>query len=234
MKQESVFKKRVGESIIERGIFRSIFVAFKLFLEYFYYKLFKQRDFLFQGKKLKYFYYPYNATWRNERAIEIPIISYFLKRYNQKRILEVGNVLSHYFPINHDVLDKYEKGVGVINEDVISFKSKEKYNLIISISTLEHVGWDEIPKEPKKILKAIKNLKRGLKENGKMIVTIPFGHNLEMDNMIKTGKIKFKEQHFFKRISKDNLWKEVNLKEVMNARYNKPFPFANVIVIGIS
>jgi cyclopropane fatty-acyl-phospholipid synthase-like methyltransferase len=44
----------------------------------------------------------------------------------------------------------------VINEDVVNFKSKKKYDLIVSISTLEHVGWDE---KPMKIPRAIENLK---------------------------------------------------------------------------
>ena len=30
----------------------------------------------------------------------------------KKKILEVGNVLSHYFRINHDVVDKYENRQG--------------------------------------------------------------------------------------------------------------------------
>ena len=43
----------------------------------------------------------------------------------------------------HDVLDKYEKGNNVINDDVVSFSTEVKYDLIVSVSTLEHVGWDE-------------------------------------------------------------------------------------------
>ena len=65
------------------------------------------------------------------------------KNTSWKNIFEVGSVLSHYFPINHDVLDKYEKGHGVINQDVVDFKPHNKYDLIVSISTLEHVGFDD-------------------------------------------------------------------------------------------
>jgi hypothetical protein len=38
------------------------------------------------------------------------------------------------------VLDKYEQAPGVINEDVVSFSPPQKYDLIVSVSTLEHVG----------------------------------------------------------------------------------------------
>jgi hypothetical protein len=66
-----------------------------------------------------------------------------VKRYKERNILEIGNVLSHYFPVNHDIVDKYEKADGVINQDVVHFYSPKKYDLIVSVSTLEHVGWDE-------------------------------------------------------------------------------------------
>jgi hypothetical protein len=44
-----------------------------------------------------------------------------VNKYVGRNVLEVGNVLSHYFPVHHDVLDKYEKAKGVINEDVVEF-----------------------------------------------------------------------------------------------------------------
>ena len=96
----------------------------------------------------------------NERAIEVPIVWKIVSEYSEGRILEVGNVLSHYFSVCHDILDKYEKADGVINQDVVNFWAPNKYELIVSISTLEHVGWDESPRDPNKILRAIENLKR--------------------------------------------------------------------------
>ena len=36
-------------------------------------------------------------------------------------------------------------------------KAKEAYK-IVSISTMEHVGWDETPRDSKKILVALENL----------------------------------------------------------------------------
>src|SRR5262245_21627467 len=60
--------------------------------------------FIFNRKTLPYFRHRYNMTWRNERCIEIPIAQEFLNRHKGKRVLEIGNVLSHYLPISHDVL----------------------------------------------------------------------------------------------------------------------------------
>lgn len=102
-----------------------------------------------------------------------------MKKYKGRKILEVGNVLSHYFPVNHDIVDKYEKADGVINQDVIDFYPSKRYDLIISISTLEHVGWDEnlrdhkILRDPMKVLHAIENLKRLLAPEGKWLSPYP-------------------------------------------------------------
>jgi SAM-dependent methyltransferase len=125
--------------------------------------------------------------------IEVPIIYEIVKEaeaYGQK-VLEVGNVLSHYFHVNHDIMDKYEKAKGVINEDVINFRLSKKYDLIISISTLKHVGWDEYPKDPTKVLVAIENLKRCLSSNGRMVFTLPLGYNPHVDSYIKNDAIHF-------------------------------------------
>ena len=125
------------------------FNLFSNYLSYIYYRLFdKSKIFKFQGQFYTYFDHPYNTTLDNERSIEIPIISKFLSENKDDNILEIGNVLSHYFNFEHDVVDKYEKSEGVTNEDVVDFKSSKNYSLIISISTLEHVGWDEDPKDP--------------------------------------------------------------------------------------
>jgi len=67
----------------------------------------------------------YNTTWRNERAIEIPVV-YDIVAQETGDILEVGNVLSHYFHINHDVVDKYEKAEGVTNEDIVDYSPNKK------------------------------------------------------------------------------------------------------------
>lgn len=78
--------------------------------------------FKFQNKKYPYFWHQYNTTWQNERTVEVPIIWEIVKKYKTKKILEVGNVLSYYFPVKHDIVDKYEKEKGVINEDVVNFQ----------------------------------------------------------------------------------------------------------------
>ncbi len=189
--------------------------------------------FVFRGTTFTYFYHEYNTTWATERAVEIPIVMSIVNGYEGKRILEVGNVLSHYFPVKHDIVDKYEQAPGVINEDVVDYKPSEKYDLIVSISTLEHVGWDEEPKEPAKVLAAIENLKNCLAPTGKIVVTLPMGQNPHLDRLLNEKKLQFTRQYFLKRITADNKWVQAEWEDVKNAEYNYPFPFANGVIIGI-
>ncbi|HAL04611.1 MAG TPA: hypothetical protein DCP58_05820, partial [Verrucomicrobiales bacterium] len=69
-----------------------------------------RREFTYYDKTLLLFYHGYNMTWANERAVEVPIAREYLGRHTGQRVLEVGNVLSHYGDVDHVVLDKYEQG----------------------------------------------------------------------------------------------------------------------------
>jgi len=223
----------------EKGILKTIssimnvsFLRFKNRISHIIYYKNKRKSFVFNNEKYDYFYHPYNATWRNERVIEIPIIYSIIKQNKEKKILEMGNVLSHYFPTHHDILDKYEEAKNVINEDAADFFPKKKYDLIVSISTFEHVGWDEIPKKPEKIFKTLKNLKKCLNKRGKIIFTIPIGLNPFLDNLFKDKKIKIEKIYYFKKISEKNEWKQISFEESQSIKLNSPFRGVNGIIIG--
>ena len=99
-------------------------------------------------------------------------------------------MLSNYVHFQHDIVDKYEKAEGVINQDVVDFQPAEnendKYDLIVSISTIEHVGWDETPRDPKKIPRALENLTtKCLAPRGEIVVTLPLGYNTYLDKLLK-------------------------------------------------
>jgi hypothetical protein len=195
------------------------------------YRAFKKDTFELKGNKYLYFYQLYGTTWRNERSVEIPFIWDVITRSEAKTILEVGNVLSYRFPVRHEVLDKYDKSHGIIREDVAQFNPGKKYDLIVSISTLEHVGWDESPKEPIKILQAFENLKSLLAPGGQLFVTLPLGYNHQLDEFLKNGLIKFDEQYCMKR-SKNNRWHEVSWDDIKDLSYDKSIPSANGLIIG--
>lgn len=188
--------------------------------------------FSYNGHKYKYFFHLYNATFRSERCVEIPIAKEILDSFRDKQILELGNVLSHYFPVKHDVLDKYETAPGIINEDVVRYHPTKKYDLIISVSTIEHIGWDETPRDSQKIIKAINNLRSLLKPEGLIFITAPLGANPFLDRIIRDKLVSFAELSFLKRLAKYCRWTEVSYQEASGAKYNFPFPFGNCILVG--
>ncbi|MGE0470332.1 MAG: cyclopropane-fatty-acyl-phospholipid synthase family protein [Nitrospira sp.] len=191
----------------------------------------RANTFAFNGRTYSYLYHFCNKTWKNERGVEIPIFRDILLRHQTARILEVGNVLSHYVPIHHDVVDKYEVAPGVINQDIVEFAPTARYDLILSISTLEHVGWDEVPRKPAKLLQAIEHLRdRCLAPGGQIMVSLPIGYNDFFDGLLRDGKSPFTQQHFLKRISTRNYWVESDWNGCKDATYGRFVAYA--IVIG--
>jgi len=199
-----------------------------------YYALFRPAGvFTFQRKTYRYHLSPYNFTWENERIVEVPIIWQLVKENKGKKILEVGNVLSHYFCVNHDVVDKYERSKGVINEDVADLIPKCRYDLIVSISTFEHIGFDESTKDPDKILHALQNVKKILAAGGRAVITLPLGYNPGLDRQLLEQKLPFDEKHCLRRVSRLNSWTQVNWDLVNEPTYDRPYRFANWLFIGV-
>ena len=202
------------------------------FLHYWFNHISKLGVFLFNGREYAYFANIYNTTWQNERVVEIPIASRVLAEHKGERILEVGHVLGHYTEVSHDVLDKYELSEGVINEDVATFAPQEKYDFIISVSTMEHVGWDEEPRDPEKVIKSFDNLKNNcLKKGGTIMVTIPVDWNPSLDDHVRSGRIKFDEIYYLAKNERGK-WSEVDERVALNLKYDRTVPSARAIYLG--
>lgn len=191
------------------------------------------KSFVFAGNELPYNRSITNLAYSSERAIELPIVMYFLNQNNPSNILEVGNVLNYYFSIPHVVIDKYEIANGVINQDIVDFCPDTRFDMIICISTLEHVGFDESVVEEVKTLTAIQRMKDLLAPNGKIIITVPLGHNPYLDKFIINGTISFPEMHLVRRISAHNIWEEQPLcfLQTEEFKYNYPYQYGNWILI---
>lgn len=126
----------------------------------------------------------YNTAALNERAVEIPIASHFADQQHGDG-LEVGRVLGHHRPVNWTVLDRYEPGA--VNADVFDWNQPADW--IVSVSTLEHIRWDEEPREPDGAERALRHLLGLLRPGGRMLVTVPFGYHGHLDRAIITGKL---------------------------------------------
>lgn len=214
---------------------QALSVVFSWYPQLWYYQKFKSpRKFQVSDKSYNYLYRLYNTTWRNGRCIEVPYAYEWVKQYKYNKILEVGNVMSYYYPVNHKVIDKYEVAPNVENVDIVDYNPNEKYDLIVAVSTMEHVGHDMGEQsDPYKVVKAFEHLKSLLVPGGKFVVTIPPGQNSDLDRYIKDGIIKFDETHYMKRISKDYAWREVTAKELEGVTYRYPFPHSHAIIFGI-
>lgn len=208
-------------------------------LKFWYFRIFKKKYFIFCGKKFKNYQSFYNYTFENERAIEIPIVMSLINaNINSNNILELGNVLSHYFNFKHDIVDKYEISDGVINEDILEYNTSQKYNVIVSISTIEHIGWDEkmindFDVIDDKIIRVIEKLKQMLKQDGMIIITVPIGFNKVLDNMIFKETNIWQKFYCFKKINNSNEWIQVSLKDLYGCRYNSPYKAASGLFISI-
>lgn len=216
----------------------------------------ESKVFQFNNQTFYYYYGKEGYAYRNERAIEIPIAKQYLEEYWKQGnipkidVLEIGNVLSQYYRfyeeydlvdsggmIGHTIVDKYERGEDVINEDLLDFDPHKKYGFIISISTLEHIGLDEQePINPAKSLKAFKKIYQLLKLHGTALITVPLGYNTEIDRLIYDGILENEfngiKIYFMLRISYDNLWLQVSDFEE-KPKYGHPFNGDNAIAVII-
>jgi len=214
-----------------------LFTLIKKILTYLVFKInytVFNRYFEVDGKRYHYFINHYNAV-TTERVVEVPFVIDFLKKnkYEDKKVLEVGNVLSHYFKFKHKIVDKYEKETYVDNVDIVDFNPSEKYDIIISISTVEHIGYDEPIKEVGKSKRAIQKIIDLLNNNGIALITVPLGYNPEIDSIVRNKEIEFSKRYFLKRISRLNLWEETKLEEAMNYKYGSKYQYANAVAFLI-
>lgn len=176
---------------------------------------------LFGGEKS----IPILQRWANvlsksggERAVEIPFALWFYSSHPHERVLEVGNVLSYYSRLqSRDIIDKYETIPGLINEDLLVFQTKNRYDLIISISTIEHIGWDEMDHDPSKSLQAIHKLLALLDPRASLLVSVPVGYNPSVDDFVLRDSEWSSSIILVGRNSRSGVWKQISAREIGNA-----------------
>jgi FkbM family methyltransferase len=179
------------------------------------------------GSSYPYFSHLYNSAGFNERSIEVPIVKRLVDGC-AGRVMEIGNVLPHYFKTTHLVVDKYERAEGTAKKDVVGFVPDQPVDLVVSVSTLEHVGRDEADKDQLKCMAAIESVRRMLKPGGKAVMTFPLGYNAVLDANFTSV---FDRVTVMRRVSLANDWAQCRVEEAPRT-YGTPFPWANAVVIG--
>jgi SAM-dependent methyltransferase len=228
-----------------------------------------QDTFIFNNQPLPYNRLKHNNHPPSERAVEIPIACNFLAGLQDKtKLLEVGNVLQYYpeviptdaFIQARRIIDKYETAVGVDKIDLMDVDPQEKYSGIVCISTLEHIGQGSDPSQAygeylekydwQAPLKAIAKVYDLLSDNGRALITVPFGRFLE-----RGWYIQFSQEYlhllfelynipknavstsYLKLVNVDesqpqpSVWVQANPEELVSTQYNLPFNFANAIAV---
>lgn len=195
------------------------------------------RGFRWDGRPVAYVHHRYNHTWANERAVEIALAAEVLDGAAGTRVLEVGNVMAHYLDDEHPghartVVDKYERAPGVINADITDLEPGGDYDLVLSVSTLEHVGWDEDVVDPEKPGRALAVLKESLAPGGRLWTTLPVGYNPHLDERLRAGEYGFTRLRALRRERSRNVWRQVPLDEVWDAEYDRLLFTAHGVVVA--
>jgi SAM-dependent methyltransferase len=193
----------------------------------------RRGTFAFQGERHPYLFHPHKRTWLTERAVEVPVVQAIVDRHAGARVLEVGNVLSHYRPQRHLVVDKYEHAPGVLNRDVLELGDLGPFDLVVAISTVEHVGWDETPRDPAKAVSAIGALRSLLAPGGTLVVTVPVGYNPALDRALRDGQVSFSQLAALRR-SGGTSWREARPEEVWTVPYDFLMYSARAVLVGFA
>ncbi len=189
--------------------------------------------FEYRGERYTVVHHRSGRTWLTERAIELPVAMRFVDGFGPLGFgLEVGNVLSRYRPVHHRVVDKYEQAPRVENIDVLDVATERPFDFIVSISTLEHAGWDEAERDLDKPLRAIHHLRSLLRsDGGRLLVTLPLGYNPAVDRVALDGtsgaaygEILVRDRHL--------RWAAADRPEPQQLRYEFELRSATAVWIG--
>lgn len=184
------------------------------------------------GTEVPLSYSSLNWLWRHERCIELGLGRYAVALRRPEDVLEVGNVLSSAGHFGHTVVDKYEKAPGVINEDIVDFTPGRRYGLVVCVSTLEHIGWDEEPQDPEKARVALRNISDLVTERGDMLVTIPVGYHRRLEDHCVSTDAPFDDVCLLVKQSRLARWQPQPIEARNGIRYGAPYACGNAIIVG--
>lgn len=184
------------------------------------------------GRTLTGFNSMYNLTFLNERCVELAVAVDWLRAAHGDG-LEVGNVLGHYNIAGHTIVDQFEKAAwyqpfgSVLNVDLFNYTARHDW--IIAISTLEHVGHDFEPKDPTGARRAIAHLYGLLRPGGRMLVTVPTGHNPNLDELLLAGETGASKACTFQRLGRTD-WFQTD--HIVILPYGATTEWAEAVWIG--
>lgn len=200
-------------------------------------KFIKPQVFEYRSSSLTQEFHAHNATWSNERALELAVADFELSSAGNAMKLEIGSVLTHYsIGTSHPrtVIDKYEPKDGVINQDIFDFVPESRFEFAVSLSTFEHIGIDEHDAgyEPERALAAVDHVvTKVLAKGGRLILTVPVGYNDALDRAAFAEHKVLKPVAAYLRLDRRNRWQSVEPADLARISYGRPFPSGNGLVV---
>lgn len=165
----------------------------------------------------------YNTPSQNERTIELSLAEYFLNKFNNNSIIEIGAVTPYYFNSSHKIIDPFDPYKFAERIDARNYQYFNKN--VLSISTIEHIGNGEFNSSIDD--SAFILLDRITKESDNYLITIPLGYNFKLESAIERSDLNF---IIFERINTANEWK-LNEEKSFQFKYDFPYNNANAICV---
>lgn len=223
----------------------------------------------FTFNKQQLTYVDLEGSLESERTVEVPVADAFIDTQAEGRWLEVGNTLRQYQSAMHStsqsfrervIIDKFENAPGVQNIDLFDYKTKQQFQVILSISTVEHIGQGVDPqaaygekntkRDREAPLVAIRTIYELLDEGGRALITVPYGKLLDggwyiqfsFDYLsllwkrygIPREAIQCSALHrMYSLVAAGTFpqWREESLSKVALCEYNYPHNFANAVAV---
>lgn len=138
--------------------------------------------FEYKGQRLELYHHLYNLTHLNERQVELAIALHWLSGRDPANGLEIGNVMGHYWPTEHFVVDLNEPPTWYQNKD--NYANVDLFELeghaplrdwLVSLSTIEHT------RNPAEAIGVL----TGLAPYG--LITFPTGVDPALDLWLESG-----------------------------------------------
>jgi hypothetical protein len=185
-----------------------------------------------EGQRIALHYEFRRWAWRTERCAEIALGARAVAQREPDEVLEVGNVMPLAGVRGHIVVDKYEAFPGVVNEDILDFAPGRRYGLVLSLSTLEHVGWDEEPRDPGKAPAALEAMSSLVADDGALLITIPVGVHRCLEEAFTADDGPFDSIALLVKTSRLARWETRHPEGLDRFRYGEPYACGNAVLVG--
>jgi hypothetical protein len=173
---------------------------------------------MYNGKEYPYLDHWHSRAWENDKAILGPIGLKFIGGYPGAEVLEIGNVLSHYYGSNHLVLDRYERNKynNVLKANFTGFYWNTPFKRILSIDEVAKLC--EYSLDPVAALGSMfSKVKRLLTPDGTALVTIPTNYSYIITDAITNNKVPYDDLDVMAKYGA-NKWFQV---PILNVKYSR-------------